>query len=118
MLLKARYDNMKEKLSYYKGPRIFQIIKYLEGRRAIPLMKKEDGGKVTTHEEISDMIAQQLEPALEEPMTRTTVDVEVTKDEPREAIRNSPANTTGGIDQMSYRLMRFWFRTDDEGMTR
>ena len=118
MLLQARYDNMKEKLNRCKDPHIFQAIKGLEGRRAIPPMKKEDGEIATTHKEISDMIAQQLEPVPDTPMIRTTIDIEITEEELEEAIHNSPTNTAGGVDKMSYPLMRFWFRKEKEGMTR
>ena len=50
MMIKGRYECMKEELGSLKDPTIFKAIKELEGRRAIPPITKADGSKVYEHE--------------------------------------------------------------------
>lgn len=65
MIIKERYENMKKDLDCMKDPTIFKTIKELEGRRAIPRITKTDRHKVFEHDEISDLIAEQLNPSKE-----------------------------------------------------
>ena len=63
MMIRGRYESMKKELGSLKDPMIFKAIKELEGRRAIPPITKPDGSKVYEHEEMSDLIAEQLNPS-------------------------------------------------------
>ena len=57
MMINKRYENMKTKLGDMKDPEIFKAIKQLEGKRAIPQIRKEDNTKAFEQDEISDLIA-------------------------------------------------------------
>ena len=118
-IITKRYEKMKEDLGNMKDPLIFRAIKQLEGRRAIPPITKNDGNKIFEHEEISDLIAQQLNPIekisddIEE-----NCEVDITEDEIDYGIKTSPSNTATGIDGISYPMIRFWRRKEREGCGR
>ena len=115
MMIKGRYESMKKELGSLKDPTIFKAIKELEGRRAIPPITKPDGNKVYEHEEISKLIAAQLNPSeTDNTEEKTICDIDVTENEINEGIKTSPANTATGIDGMSYPMMRFWRRKNRE----
>ena len=115
-MITKRYEKMKEDLGNMKDPLIFQAIKQLEGRRAIPPITKTDGNKIFEHEEISDLIAEQLNPidkVTDEIEEESEVDI--TEDEIDYGIKTSPSNTATGIDGISYPMIRFWRRKEREG---
>ena len=104
---------MREELGKMKDVEIFKAIRQLEGRRAIPPIRKDDGTKEFDHEKISDMIAEQLNPG--EPIIdndETEIDIDVTEEEIEYGIKTSPRNTANGIDGMSYPFVRFWKKVD------
>ena len=115
MMIKKRYEKMKEELGSMKDPMIFRAIKQLEGRRAIPPITKANGQKAFEHEEISDLIAEQLNPN-DELMKEdeNECEIDITEDEIDYGIKTSPSNTATGIDAMSYPMIRFWRRKDKE----
>jgi len=115
-LINTRYEHMKEILSQKKDKDIFKIVKCLEGRRSIPPMIIEDGTKVFQHEQIRQLIAEQLQPGEEVDFKRDTVDVRMTKEELKFALDTLPRNTAAGIDRMSYPLLRFWHKVDKRGI--
>ena len=47
---------------------------------------------------------------------REIVDIRMTEGELKFALDTSPRNTAAGIDRMSYPLLRFWHKSDKEGM--
>ena len=63
MMINKRYEKMKMELGSMKDPDIFRAIKQLEGRRAIPPITMPNGQKIFEHNQISDMIAEQLNPS-------------------------------------------------------
>jgi len=62
------------------------------------------------------MIAEQLEPGEEKDMVEEEIEISVEMEDLKTAMKDSPSNTAGGIDKMSYPLMRFWMRKDGEKM--
>lgn len=63
MMINKRYESVKIKLRNLKDPEIFKAVKQGEGKRAIPPIRKEDDTKAFEHDEISDLIAKQLNPS-------------------------------------------------------
>lgn len=114
-IMTQRWKGMKEELGKMKDVEIFKAIKQLEGRRAIPPIRKDDGTREFEHDKISDMIAKQLnpsEPQIDEDTTE--IDIDLTNEQIEYGLKTSPRNTANGIDGMSYPLMRFWKRVDGE----
>jgi len=115
-LINTRYEYMKEILSKEKDKDIFKIVKCPEGRRVIPPMIMENSMKVFQHEQIGQLIAEQLQPGEGMNFERSTVDVQMTKEELKIALDTLPRNRAAGIDRMSHPLLRFWHRVDEERM--
>ena len=115
-LIQGRYDNLKDKLSRAKDPEIFRMVKDLEGRRSIPPIKDKDGLPRYTHEEISDIIAEQIES--DEPKEWSNIEIDITVDaqELRDGLSRSPGNTAGGHDGISYPFLRFWMKHQEQHM--
>ena len=115
-LIQGRYDNLKNKLSKAKYPEIFHMVKDLEGRRSVPPIKDKDGQPRYKHEEISDIIAKQIES--DEPREWSNVEVNITVDaqELRKGLDRSLGNTAGGYDVISYPVLRFWFKQQEKHM--
>jgi len=107
-VIQARYNSMKEKLSKAKDPDIYKMIITLEARRTVPPLIFGDRAKLSSHEDMADCFGSQLNPVPEETWTRHEVDLEVDEAELGYALRTSPGNTAGGIDGMSYPLLRFF----------
>ena len=113
IMIRGRYEYMKKELGSLKDPMIFKAIKELEGRRAIPPITKPDGSKVYEHEEMSDLIAEQLNLSKRANTEEEGIcDIDITESEIDEGIKTSPANTATGMDGMSYPMIRFWRRKD------
>lgn len=68
------------------------------------------------HEEISDLIAEQLN-LREEAITEKAehCDIEITEEEIDYRIRTSPMNIATGIERISYQMIRYWRRNNREG---
>jgi len=115
-LLKARYEDMSKRLGESRDPAIFKMVKQLEGRRAVPPITIPNGTTLIAHQDISDLIAEQLLPSDKVTMPEEYIDLEVSQDELKRGLKSSPTNTAGGIDGMSYPFLRFWYRKDKEGM--
>jgi len=77
-LIQGRYDNLKNKLRKARDLEIFPMVKDLEGRRSIPPIKDIDGQPRYTHDEISDIIAKQIES--DEPQEWSNIEVDITVD--------------------------------------
>jgi len=103
-------------LNSLKEPNIFRGVKPLEGKQSLLLMRRLDGTIAFEHDQVSDMIAAQLGMSEEKKWERTTVDVTVKEEELKRALDTSPSNTASVIDEMSYPLMRLWWRKDKEKM--
>ena len=115
-MFKKRYEKMKEDLNNMKDPEIFRAIKHLEGRRAIPPITTKEGIMVYEHDEISNLIAEELNPSEETAEIETDRwDIEISEEEIDYGIKTSPSNTATGIDGMSYPMIRFWRRKDGVG---
>jgi len=115
-VIQARYDWMKEKLSKAKDPDIYKMIVTLEARRTVPPLITEDGTKLSSHKAMADCFGSQLNPVPEEKWTRQDVDLDVDDAELGYALRTSPGNTAGGIDGMSYPLLRFFWEKHKSSM--
>jgi len=74
-------------------------------------MIDRDGATVTTHEGISDLIAEQLSPGVKQEGAFPVVEVEGVT-ELNVAIRQSPANTGPGFDEIGYPMIYMWARKD------
>ena len=114
-ILAKRWEGMREELGRMKDVEVFKAIKQLEGRRAIPPIRKDAGNREFDHDKISDMIAEQLnlsETAME--IDKTEIDVNLTDEEIKYGINTSPRNTANRIDGISYPFIRFWKRIDNE----
>jgi len=94
----------------------FGMVKQLEGRRAVPPMQTQEGQTVFEFDKVSDMIAEQLKPGEERERGGEEIEIEADMEGLKIALRDSPSNTAGGIDKMSYPLLRFWFRKDGDKM--
>jgi len=70
-----------------------------------------DGATVTTHEDISDLIAEQLSPGVKQEGAFPVVIVEGAT-ELNIAIRQSPGNTRPGFDDIGYPMIQIWARKD------
>ena len=115
-MFKRRYEKMKNDLSSMKDPEIFRAIKHLEEKRAVPPMVKEDGKKVYEYDEMSDLIAEQLNLSKKTPEKETErCEITITDEEIEYGIKTSISNTATGIDGMSYLMIRFWRRKDGLG---
>ena len=115
-MIKKRYEAMQKELGSMRDPEIFKAIKQLEGRREIPPMTKTNGTKAFEHEEISDRMAEQLNPSEEiNKEDERHCDINITNEEIEYRVKTSPSNTATGIEGMSYPMIRFWKRKDDEG---
>jgi len=79
-------------------------------------MIMEDGTKVFQHEQVGQLTAEQLQPGERMNFERDTVDVRMTKEELKFGLDTSPRNTASGTNRMSYPLLRFWHKLDEEGM--
>jgi len=101
-LIQGKYDNLKNKLSQAKDPEIFRMIKSLEGRRSIPPIKDRDGQIKYCHEDISDIIAEQIESDKPREWSNIEVDITVNALELKKGLDRSPGNTAGGYDGIRY----------------
>ena len=115
-LIQGKYDNLKNKLSQAKDPEIFRMIKNLEGRRSIPPIKDKNGQMRYCHEEISDIIAEQIESDKPREWSNIEVDITVNALELRKGLDRSPGNTAGGYDGISYPFLRFWMKHQEQHM--
>jgi len=115
-LIQGRYDNLKVKLSKAKDPEIFRMVTDLEGRRSMPPIKDKNGQPRYTHEEISDIIAEQIESDEPREWSNVEVDIKVSAQELRNGLNRSPGNTAGGYDGISYSFLRFWFKHQEQHM--
>jgi len=115
-LLQERYRKMKDQLAKTGEIEAFRMVKQLEGRRAIPPMQSPDGRTVFEFEKVSDMIVEQLEPGEEKERVEEEVKISAKMEDLKTALKDSPSNTAGGIDKMSYLLLRFWLRKDGDRM--
>jgi len=79
-------------------------------------MIMDDGTRVFQHEQIGQLIADQLQPGEKTKFERETVDVKMTPEELKFALDTSPRITAAGIDRMSYPLLTFWHKLDKGGM--
>ena len=93
---------------------MFRLVRQLETRRTLPSMV--DGARViSSHEEISDMIAEQLSPGPAIPWIVNAIEVDSAV-ELENAIKRSPVSTGPGLDDIGYPLIRLWARSDIESM--
>ena len=114
-IINKRFEGMREELEKMKDVDIFKAIKQLEGRRAIPPIRKEDRTKEYDHEKISDMIAEQLNPSENcEKQDNDEIDIGIENDEIDHGLKTSPRNTATGTDKMSYPFVRFWRKVGSE----
>ena len=109
-VIQARYEWMKERLSKAKDPDIYKMIMTLEARRTVPPLISGDGTKLSNHEEMAECFGSQLNPVPEGQWTRDEISLDVDEDELGRALKASPGNTAGGIDGMSYPLLRFFWK--------
>jgi len=115
-LLQERYRTMKSRLAKMGEIEAFRMVKPLEGRSAIPPMQTPEGRTVFEFEKVSDMTAEQLEPGEEKDVVDERIEISVTMEDLKAAIKASPSNTAGGIGKMSYPLLRFWMRKEGDKM--
>jgi len=115
-LINTRYEHMKKVLSQKRDKDVSQMVKCLEGRRAIPTMIIDDGTRVFQHEQIGQLIADQLQLGEKTSFEKETVDVKITPEELKFGLDTSLRNTAAGIDRMSYPLLRFWHKLNKNGM--
>ena len=118
-LIKRRYESMRDRLEKTRDPEMFEMIKQLEGKRSLPPMTDDNGNITYDHEGIGDLIAAQLNPikAIEWTKQEKPIEVEISEDDVETALKESPRNTASGIDQMSYPLLRLWFKKDRKSAT-
>jgi len=109
-VIQARYEWMKEKLSMAKDPDIYKMIVTLEGQRTVPPLISGNGTKYSNHEEIAESFRSKLNPVSKGQWTRNEVNLDVDEAELGWALKASPGNTAGGIDGMSYPLLRFFWK--------
>jgi len=110
-MIQARYDNMCTMLASAKDPDIFRFVNRSETSRNIPPMDCGDGTFRTSHEDISDLIAAQLDPV--PPSVWVPGDGRVwdtVGQHVDEALAMSPGNTATSYEGMSYPFIRFWAR--------
>ena len=118
-LIQKRYDSIKENLSKIKDADMFKHIRDLETKRTLPPMDDGEGNIVHEFHGICDLIAQQLDPVEKrEERVVENIEIEASMDELKEGLETSPRNTASGVDQVSYPMLRFWFRKDPENMLR
>ena len=118
-LIKRRFESMRDRLERMKDPEMFEMIKQLEGKRSLPPMTNDCGNIIYDHEEIGDLIAAQLNPIETREWTEQEkpIEVEISENDVETALKESPRNTASGIDQMSYPLLRLWFKKDRKSAT-
>lgn len=64
-MIQARYDRLYQVLSKVSNPEVFNHIKRLESTRTIPPMDAGDRRICSSHRDISELIAEQLDPVPE-----------------------------------------------------
>ena len=110
-LAQARYDHMRHVLSTAKDPDIFRYVHAFETSRTLPAMHGDDGTVCTSHGDISELIAEQLNPVPPAPWVSSNSALwPHISDNIGEAMRMSPSNTATSWDDMSYPFARFWYR--------
>jgi len=110
-VVQARYENLRTLLSSAKDPDIFRYVRALETSRTLPAMYSGDETYYTSHANVSDLIASQLDPVQASvwvPDNSTIWDS--VSSNVNEALRMSPSNTATAFDDMSYPFLRFWHR--------
>jgi len=108
-MIQAHYDNMCTMLASAKDPDIFQFVRRSEPSRNLPPMDYGDGTFRTSHHDISDLIAAQLDPV--PPSVWIPDDSTVSGmvgQHVDEAWAMSPGNTATSYDGMSYPFIQFW----------
>jgi len=76
----------------------------------VPPLIPGDSTKLPSYEEIADCFGDQLNSVQEFPWVRKDIHLEVDGGEVNYALRTSPGNTAGGLDQMLYLLLRFFWK--------
>jgi len=110
-IIQARYDRLHQMLSKASDPEIFEHIKRLETSRTLPAMDAGDGRICSSHCDISQLIAAQLDPVPEQPWVADDNSIwDTVSGHLDEAIRMSPSNTVSSFDDMSYPFARFWHK--------
>jgi len=113
-LLQHQYDSIRTVLTKAKDPAVFRLVQQLETRRTLSSMINADR-VISLHEEISDIIAEQLSSG----QTISWI-VDAIKLDPsmelENAIKRSPVNTGPGLDDIGYPLIRLWARSAMESM--
>jgi len=110
MLLKAGRDHIVDTISKSGDPGIFKHARELNAQRTL-LTMMHNGCPVSSHKDLSELIAQQLCPGNAEFGEPEVIDmgdvVEIGM-----AIRQSPMNTAPGFDDIGYPFIQFWAKTE------
>ena len=110
-IVQAWYDHLGHLLSNAKDPDIFRYVNWVEVSRILPAMDDGSGCFKGGHDEISDLLAEQLHPVAPMPWTADDSDIwDSVGNNLDEAISCSPSNTATSYDDMSYPFVRFWQR--------
>jgi len=109
-IIQARWDRLRQVLSKASDPEIFDQVKALETPRTIPAMDAGDGRICSSHNDVSELIAEQLDPVPEQQWAVDDSSIwDSVSDKVGEVLCMSPDNTASCVDDMSYPFARFWF---------
>jgi len=117
-VVQARYRRMAEVLSTAKDPEIFRYVHALNTSRTLPAMDDGAGRMCRSHEDISELIAEQLDPVDKVEWVADNCDVwDLVSENVEAGLRMSPSNPGTSFDHMSYPFARFWFRKARDSFT-
>ena len=108
MILSARRDSIQKTIEKADDPAIFKLARNLLSRRTLPAMVDGDS-LVSTHDGISDLIAEQMKPGPKQIWKEEQICIGPI-DEIGLTIRRSPINTAPGMEDMGYPFIRFWWK--------
>jgi len=98
-------------------PAVFECIGRSETQKTLPPMKRADGSLATTHSQISGLIADQLDPGEPSEWSPTVIDIEPV-DDLSAILREGPQNTTPGVCDVGYPMLRRWYKRSPEVVLR
>jgi len=111
MLIRRRSEHIGDMLAHAKEPEVFGLMKKLEPNRTIPDMVDRDGNTIRDHAGIADLVAEQLYPEPSGDWHDRPIDLEPVRDLDQ-ILQRGPRNTTPGVCDIGYPLIRKWYKED------
>ena len=116
-ILNKRYTHLQTLLAEKKDPEIFWLVRDLEARKMISGLKDDNGTMRHEHGEMGEVIAKQLSSDSVVPYKADiVVNIPLTLEDLSRALHESSGNMASGRDDISYPLLRFWFKHEPEHM--